>query len=455
MKKITLTSLLAFLCVLQVSAQLSGSGYYRMRNSYYDSHYLSFANHYFNYTKIVGSVSSAASDNGAAALGRAGTYLKTDIHLVDDKNCINPSTIIYLKSRTQSSSNKEYDIQAQGTSLIALATGIHAGTNQELKFTNRYATINSISGNGVDTKYSASMELKSDTYIFLYGYPNLGTFYFLDNNGTFAISKDNPVDNALWFIEPVNSFNVNATIPYGGKYYATMYTAFAYILDGEVESAYVVSNADLTNNKVYLNKIASTGEIVPAGTPVLLECKSNIPSDNRLKPTEAPLVCSTTPNEESAPEPSTVTNYSETNYLAGTYYCNTDNNTYNNPKSVTENDQTTMRVLNINSQGKLGFFKLSTSVKYMAANKAWLDLSALPASARNLSKFSIVFNGIDDNDNEDDPVVSEDGGFPDSIEAIQNGDSHTIVFDLQGRRVSAENLMKGIYIVNGKKVFIQ
>ena len=52
-------------------------------------------------------------------------------------------------------------------------------------------------------------------------------------------------------------------------------------------------------------------------------------------------------------------------------------------------------------------------------------------------------------------MVSEDGGFPDNIAAVQNDESHTVVYDLQGRRVSSENLAKGIYIVNGKKVFIQ
>jgi hypothetical protein len=112
-----------------------------------------------------------------------------------------------------------------------------------------------------------------------------------------------------------------------------------------------------------------------------------------------------------------------------------------------------MRVLNKNSQGKLGFFKLASGTN-MAANKAWLDITNLPASIREQGRFSIVFNGIDDNDDNEEPMVSEDGGFPDGIEAIQNGESR-VVYDLQGRRVSSENLTKGIYIVDGKKVFIQ
>ena len=445
MKKITLFIVLAFSCTMTSMAQLNGSGYYRMYNSYNTTHYLSFANYLFNYTTVIGSASSTWN-NPAPALTRAGNYLKTDIHLVDDATCTNVSTIFYLKKRTNSSTNYEYDIQAQGTSLLALTTGMHNGSFIKVYFKNRYITIKKNNSSDV---YSASIELTSTSG------NTLGTRYFIDNSGTFAIAESNTENNALWYIEPVTSFGVNATISYGGKYYATMYTAFAYELDGTVESAYVVSRLDLTNNKVYLTKIASTGQTVPAGTPVILECGSNTPSNNKLKPKEAPLTCTPYDRSVNAPTPNTDTNYSGANYLAGTYFCNTDNVTYNNPKSAISNDQSTMRVLNINSQGKLGFFKLASSVPYMAANKAWLDLSSLPATVNSISRFSVVFNDIEDNDNNEESLVSEDGGFPDSIEAIQNGESKTIVYDLQGRHVSSENLAKGIYIVNGKKVFIQ
>ena len=462
MKKITLFILLAFSCTMTSMAQLNGSGYYRLRNVAYPTHYTSLHNHIFNYTTIASNAGGGlrkllTSAGKARAMACAGLYLQTDIHLLEDADCITPSTILYFKQ----SSASNYDIQAQGTSLIAITTGNYPGS-MILTFSNLYISINNSSGSGINTQYYASIQLKASNY----SMANLGTRYFVDNNGTFAIAESYSSDNAKWYIEPVNHFNVNAQIAYGQKYYATMYTAFPYQLSGTVEKAYVVSEIDLTNHKVRLTQIAETGGTVPAGTPVILECGSGESSDNQLIPTGTPLVCSYSTDNKTAPAPSTVTQYSGTNYLAGTYYCNTDGTlTYQkesgtgsfNANDYTSNNQSTMRVLGVNSEGKLGFFKLASSVKYMAANKAWLDLSALPASANNisLSKFNIVFNGIEENDDNEEPMVSEDGGFPDNIAAVQNDESHTVVYDLQGRRVSSENLAKGIYIVNGKKVFIQ
>ena len=464
MKKIALFILLAFSCTMTSMAQLNGSGYYRLRNVAYPTHYTSLHNHIFNYTTIISTAGGGLRQfllDGTNAKNRAfncaSLYLQTDIHLIEDADCIIPSTIIYFYSR--SSSN--YDLQAQGTSLIAITTGNYPGS-QVLNFENLNITIKSSSGSGANTRYYASIPIKASNY----SLANLGTRYFVDNNGTFAIAENYSSDNAKWYIEPVNHFNVNAQIAYGQKYYATMYTAFPYQLSGTVEKAYVVSEIDLTNHKVRLTQIAETGGTVPAGTPVILECGSGESSDNQLIPTGTPLVCSYSTDNTTAPAPSTVTNYEGENYLSGTYFCNTDGKLTFQTKSgtssfnandYTSNNQNTMRVLGVNSEGKLGFFKLASSVKYMAANKAWLDLSALPASANNisLSKFNIVFNGIEENDDNEEPMVSEDGGFPDNIAAVQNDESHTVVYDLQGRRVSSENLAKGIYIVNGKKVFIQ
>lgn len=65
------------------------------------------------------------------------------------------------------------------------------------------------------------------------------------------------------------------------KYYTTMYTKFPYrCLDGV--KAYVVSSVDETAHKVVLSEIKS-GE-VPSGTPVVLECNSTKPVENRLLP---------------------------------------------------------------------------------------------------------------------------------------------------------------------------
>lgn len=461
MKKTTLIIALAICCATQMMAQLNGTGYYRLRNAANDTHYVSFANHIFNYTTIIsgagGGLSAVSGSAGQArALNCAGLYLQTDIHLVEDENCTNPSTAIYLYN----SSSSKYDLQGEGTSLIALTTGYYPGT-LKLQFKDVYATISkSGSANGANTLYVASIQLKASNYSSM---ANLGTRYFVDNDGTFAISDSYSATNAKWYIEPITSLNVDAKVSHGGKYYATMYVPFAYQLGGAVENAYVVSDVDIDKAQVTITPIASTGGTVPAGTPVVLECSSNIPSENRLIPSGSPLVCAYSVNNTVAPAPTYQTNYEGVNLLAGTYYCNTDGKlTYEkssetgsfNANDVTNNTNSTMRVLGV-VYGKIGFFKLASSVKYMAANKAWLDISDLPASAKNMSRFSIVINGIEDNNDSEGQLVSEDGGFPDSIEGVEMNGRKNVVYDLQGRRVSMENLTKGIYIVNGKKVFIQ
>lgn len=55
--------------------------------------------------------------------------------------------------------------------------------------------------------------------------------------------------------------------------------------------------------------------------------------------------------------------------------------------------------------------------------------------------------------NEDEDLVSEDGGFPDGIEEIEQIEEDAKIYNLNGVRVTSPN--KGIYIYNGKKVIIK
>ncbi len=58
------------------------------------------------------------------------------------------------------------------------------------------------------------------------------------------------------------------------------------------------------------------------------------------------------------------------------------------------------------------------------------------------------------NANDDDPMVSEDGGFPDGIKEVeQNASVNGEFYSISGVRVAAPT--KGIYIVNGKKVLVK
>ena len=368
---------LLWLCCLPTMAQLNGTGYYRMRNSVNTSDYISISDSLFNFTTVIssacGGLSQAFSDAGIArAMACAGAFLKTDIHMVEDGDCVDPSTIVYLKKRNTNTSNLEYNLIGQTVSLLDLTTGTYPG-KVHLEFKERYITIDNVEGSGANALYSASIELKSDTYVIFYGYPNLGVRYFIDDeNNQFGIYENNGnlINRAKWYIEPVSSFHVKPTVEYKGKYYATMYVPFEYELGGHVLNAYVVTaiNEDGSLEKL---SIASTGGTVPAGTPVVLECDSNNPQDNLLTP-------------KGTPKTDDTSNYSGDNLLKGAYICNQDGNvsfpTPSGTSSFNANRyvkyvSTNMFVLGIGSKsGRLGFFKYTGTA--MKANKAWLELPA-------------------------------------------------------------------------------
>ena len=382
-RRIFLLLALAFTGALNCMAQLNGTGFYRFRNAAQTTDYISITNDKFNYTTAIstacGGLSQASSSDGQArALECAGKYLETDIHLVKDADCINPGSVIYAKKKNTSSTN-DYNLIGQGTSLLTLTTGTYPGT-VNLKFEDRYVTINKVSGSGANTLYTAKIELKSSTYVPFYGQPSLGTRYLVDDNGKLAINESNSAQNAKWYIELVNHFNVTPEVEFGGKYYTTLYVPFAFTLSNNVAKAYVVT-AIAADGSVEIEEVAANGETVPAGTPVILECTSNVTADCQLIPTGgAPLF--TAPNVSittGAPAASTATNYTGTNLLKGNYYCNQDGTitftTSSGTSSFNANHFTTrtnkMYTIGITASGRLGFVKATGTA--MPANKAWIE----------------------------------------------------------------------------------
>lgn len=374
---------------LPLAAQLrttnNGTGYYRIRNVANNTHYITIANDTLNYTTAIstaagglGQLANPFSASAAKARGLecAGKFLMTDIHLEEDPNSTNVATVIYLKN----SSGAKFDLIGQSTSLIEITTGTYPGS-VVLDFSNIYASITKSSGSGTNTQYTAKVELKASNY----SAANLGSRYFVDDNGTFAISESNSASNAKWILEQINSFNVDASLEYKGKYYCTMFTPFAYKLSGLTEKAWVITgiNEDGTLEKECI-ATNENGVAVPAFTAVILECGSNTPSDCQLIPQGEPMVI---PHGEPLP-----TNYSGTNLLKGTCFCNTDGNILFTTKSGTNSfnaDNYTkyvpanMLVLGIAESptgvSRLGFFPYTGDK--MKSNKVWLDISSSSANA--------------------------------------------------------------------------
>ena len=380
------------LAALPAMAQLNGTGYYRVRNAQQTSDYISLTNDIFNFHTVIaagGNLSNVTGDGKPYAFGCTGKYLQNDIHMVNDEDIIVPATIIYAKKRNDNPSNYDYNLIAQGTSLLTLVTGKYAGTFT-VTFSDRYITINKVSGSGANTLYTARVELKG-TY--LLGSYTLGDRYFIDNDGAFDIDESSSATNAKWYIEPVTHFNVLPEVALNGKYYTTIKVSFPFILSGQVEKAYVIETVDggILNYK----EIAVTGQTVPAGTPVILQCASPNPADCQLIPTGIPTF--TPPNSSvttaGAPAATEASSYSGTNLLDGTYYCNTDGtisySKYNTNGTVTtqtlNGDHFTKPtdpqkyVIGFNESGKLGFIQASGTA--MPANKAWLTADGLFPSA--------------------------------------------------------------------------
>lgn len=156
---------------------------------------------------------------------------------------------------------------------------------------------------------------------------------------------------------------------FSGKYYTTMYAAFPYkCLDGV--RAFVVSNIN-KNGTLQLTEISSG--IVPAKTPVILQCSTTSPATNRLLPLLDNIAA-----------------YSGTNYLKGEIWLKD----YTKQESAYRKsfDATTMRVLSYNA---CSFDNVNNTdylsgggtgvLPYIANNTAYLDLSSITEADRQTS----------------------------------------------------------------------
>ena len=317
-------------------------------------------------------------------------FLKNAIHLEEDADCIDPSTILYLKNN----SGSLYNIISQGTSLLTLTTGSYKAS-VELIFNDIYATISRSSGSGANALYTASVNIAAsdvenisyNSLLFNLGKSSfmnqakLGAYYFYDNNGTFGINSSNSAQNAKWYIEPVTHFNVQPEVEFNGKYYTTLCVPFAYKLSGQVLKAYAIKSIG-TDGMLEVEEVAISGGTVAAGTSVLLECGSDVASECKLELVAAePTFTAAATKVQYAPAAAKPTD-SQDNILKGTYYCNEDpafSYQYNRDGTSTSSTLTLQNctattnkyVLSLTASGKLGFVAATGTA--MPANKAWIE----------------------------------------------------------------------------------
>ena len=134
-----------------------------------------------------------------------------------------------------------------------------------------------------------------------------------DNIDTWALSTDDDVlsgsrigdrngstyvylgkrDEADWYIEPMdkdletceNYFSLDPAklVEVDGKYYTTLRTSWNILFNPEQMTPYIVKSVNETEGTFEMEPIA--GNIIPAGTPVIIETKSNDVEENRMVPT--------------------------------------------------------------------------------------------------------------------------------------------------------------------------
>lgn len=260
---------------------------------------------------------------------------------------------------------KENCFKVQGFDLAALANAVGGylalcptNTAAEKFVYDSYAFKLQLPDEGVDAATvvaaaSSAFGENSEIVAALESHSNLikdrAALYIVHNNGGIAITGDANYaeygDDAKWQLEMIdtedNYFAPEAAVGANGKYYTTLYTAFPYtIVNPNNVTAYIVTSVDADGVPAIETLDV---DVIPADTPVLLECATQSDADNMLMP----ATDDGAKMDREAPK----------SMLKGTYF-----------DDDTENDKANMLTL----QDGLTF-AVDNNADYMPANKAWAD----------------------------------------------------------------------------------
>lgn len=376
-------------------AQLNGDGYYRIQNAE-TGRYISITNNKVDsQSKSVWQVVNSGAHIYALKTSKSFSSVISD-----------PGTIIYIAKEADG-----YILRGQGMDTKLLTNGRYLKIYDSRTKAGAYWLYASESGTAVYLKDKEDVSDKSK------------------NTGYVLVSTSHSEAEIDWNLLPIDQteqyLGITPELSIGEKYYTTLYAGFPFSLS-EGMKAYYVKNVD----NALAEMIEIEEEIIPAGTPIILECLSQDPADNKLT-----LLTN---------QPSAI----QDNLLKGQYFSyvmrdrqgnevNTD--LANQLRNVISYDAETMRVLG-EVNGKLGFIKTDDLI-YLPANKAYL-----PVSSTSIDNIELV-----DSDT-----------FATNIGVIMNTSKPMLqqgVFTLTGVRLrsdsSIDGLPNGLYLINGKKVVIK
>lgn len=390
MKKITLLLLLACISIGTMHAQVKGDGYYRIQNAKTER-YMSLTT-----TETTGiSMQTTTVDCKALLTKKKWDDVSTD-----------PGTIFYIENK----GDDQYNIKNQGSSLYDMI-------NYYIRL--RYYK---------DANVYRAWQSKSGGKVYL------SELYKKNTLGRDTCYVDNNTPETLnWKITAVdcedNYLGVKPTMSANGKYYASYYAGFPFSVASPNMKVYYISSIDEKEGTATYKEL--TG-IIPASTPVIIECGSKNPAENKLKP--------------ELTNPTAV----KGNILKGVYFC--VGFQMSGHFTSTKFEPTTMRLLSIDENGSLVFnndeanaytvmIKEGASRPYIKAiphNTAYLPVSANCTKSLKLVKETTGISNI----------------------TLGNDNKPANVYNMEGKIVkenatSVEGLPEGIYIFKNKKYVVK
>ncbi len=187
-----------------------------------------------------------------------------------DNAIVSPQTVIYIAK-----TGDNYNLEAQGTSLSQM-TSYKIVVSRVAGTTDTYTLTTTVSG------IAASLWVdRTKTGM----YNMRGEMAYPTNYQATTTSQDGIDAFRQWRLVPISSSSdnyvaVNASLEANGKYYAPYYASYPFKMVSSGMKAYYVSS--ISNTKYTLKEI--TDEIIPGGTPVIIECISNNPADCKIEP---------------------------------------------------------------------------------------------------------------------------------------------------------------------------
>lgn len=312
MKKSLLTAILACSAIsisLADDAPLE-SGYYRVKN--YKT------NRFIYVYDNTGSINAAAGSADVGAL---------ELWKNPDKPVSDPASILYANYIGDNGKGGfSYNVEAQGTSVHEIIS-YYVSVIRESGQLKIYASV------GGFTKYLDDEESNPNR--------DKGAMGF-NREGDYRKWTELPLDASS-----DNYFGLAPVISANGKYYQPFYASFPFNFASAGMKAFYVKEYNEVEN---IAVIAEINGDVPGAMPVIVECSSDQPTDNRfnlLRNNAAPLA---------------------DNQLQGVYFQN------DRRKNRLANDPVTMRVLTTDASGKLVFS--TTDAEYMPANQSYLLVPA-------------------------------------------------------------------------------